>query len=104
MSYKSSLIYAWIIYVGIILLIFSSDYYIRASGVDFYYSGLNEIIWMIALIFDVCASGYFIIYSFRHIKNNYYKFLHLIVNAFLGFVFYVISSYLYVVGLGIDSV
>lgn len=104
MSYKSSLLCAWSIFVGIILITFSVDYYIRVSGDDFYYSGLNEYLWIIALLAAIFIGGYFMIYSMKDIKNNVYKVLHLIINIVFGIAFYIISSYLYVVGFGIDSV
>ena len=104
MNYKSSLICAWSLFIGIILIIFSVDYYIRISGEDFYYSGLNENYWAIALVVAIFAGGYFIIYSMKHIDTKIYKALHLIINITLGAAFYIISAYLYIVGLGIDSV
>lgn len=104
MNYKSSLVCAWSLYISIILVMFSLDYYIRASGDDFYYSGLSTYFWIAAIVLAISTSGYFILYSMKYINKNLYKFVHLVANIILGFMFYAISSYLYVVGFGIDSV
>jgi len=104
MNYKSSLIYAWSTYVSIILITFSVDYYVRVSGGDFYYSGLNEYFWIAAIVLAISTSGYFILYSMKYINKRVYKFFHLVTNIVLGFIFYAVFSYLYVVGFGIDSV
>ncbi|VAW67120.1 hypothetical protein MNBD_GAMMA10-386, partial [hydrothermal vent metagenome] len=98
------LTYAWAAYISIILITFSIDYYVRITGNDFYYSGLNEYFWVIAIVFSVLISGYFIIYSMKYINKNSYKIIHLLANAASGFMFYAISSYLYIVGFGIDSI
>lgn len=104
MNYKSSLIYAWVTYISIILILFFADYYVRASGEDFYYSGLNEYFWIAAIALAVLTGGYFIFHSMKYINNKFYKFIHLVTNIILGFIFYAVFSYLYIVGFGIDSV
>ena len=104
MSYKAGLIYAWIIYITNILITFSVDYYIRVSGDDFYHSGLNETVWITIIILAVLGSIYFIVNATKHINKNLYKIIYLLTNVFLGFIFYAIVSYLYIVNFGIDSV
>ncbi len=104
MNYRSSLIYAWSAYISIILITFSIDYYIRVSGKDFYYSGLSEYFWIAAIVLAVSTSGYFILYSMKYINKRVYKFIHLVTNIVLGFIFFAVFSYLYVVGFGVDSV
>ena len=104
MKFKSSLMYAWSDFVGIVLLIYVFDYLIRISGDDFYYSGMNEIVWLVALVIAIITGGYFLIVSINFIEKKIFKLLFLTLNIFSWFLFYAISSYLYVVGLGIDSV
>jgi len=104
MSYKSNLLYAWSTYISITLITFSVDYYIRITKGDFYYTGLNEYIWLAAIALAILIGGNFIICSMKYIDKMFYKIIYLITNALLGFIFYAISSYLYVVGFGIDSV
>jgi len=104
MKYKLSLVCAWCAYISIILITFSIDYYIRITGEDFYYSGLNEYFWIAAIVLAISTGGYFIIYSMKFINRKFYKIIHLVTNIVFGFVFYAVSSYLYVVGFGIDSV
>ena len=104
MSYKSNLLYAWSAYIFIILITFSVDYYIRIINGDFYYTGLNEYIWLTAIVLAALIGGYFIICSIKYIDKIFYKIIYLLANIAFGFIFYAISSYLYVVGFGIDSV
>jgi len=104
MNYRSSLIYAWSTFISIISITFSVDYYIRVSGEDFYYSGLNEYSLIAAIVLAISTSGYFILHSIKYINKKLYKFAHLATNIVLGFIFYAVFSYLYVVGFGIDSV
>jgi len=94
-SYKVSLIYAWCIYIFIILIIFSIDYYIRISGNDFYYDGLNEDLWLASIVLVILAAGCFIIYSLKFISKKLHKIIYLITNIILGFIFYATSVYLY---------
>jgi len=104
MSYKSNLLFAWSAYISIILITFLVDYYIRTIKDDFYYAGLNEYIWLTAIVLATLIGGYFIVCSMKYIDKIFYKIIYLFTNAALGFIFYAISSYLYVVGFGIDSV
>ncbi len=104
MSYKSNLLYAWSAYIFIILITFSVDYYIRIINGGFYYTGLNEYIWLTAIVLAALIGGCFIICSIKYIDKIFYKIIYLLANIALGFIFYAISSYLYVVGFGIDSV
>jgi hypothetical protein len=104
MNYKLSLVYAWCAYVLTILVTFSADYYIRISGDDFYYSGLNEYYWIAAIVLAVSIGGCFIIDSIKSINKGSHKIVYLVINITLGFIFYAVSSYVYVVGFGIDSV
>lgn len=104
MSYRSNLLYAWSAYISIIIITFSVDYYIRITKGDFYYTGLNEYIWLAAIALATLIGGYFITCSIKYIDKIFYKIIYLLTNMALGFMFYAISSYLYVVGFGIDSV
>ncbi len=104
MNYKSSLIYAWGTYTSIILITFTVDYYIRITGEDFYYSGLNEYFLIAAVVLAISMGGYFIFHAMKYINKKIYKLIHLTANIVFGFMFYAIFSYLYVVGFGIDSI
>jgi len=104
MSYKSNLLYAWSAFISIIIITFLVDYYNRLTKGDFYYTGLDEYIWLAAITLATLIGGYFIIISMKYIDKTFYKVIHLLTNMILGFMFYAISSYLYTIGFGIDSV
>lgn len=103
MSYKSSITYAWSIFLGILLIELGIDYFVRINSEDFRYSGLPEPIWFFIHIIAGGIAGYFIIYGLKYLENTLHKIIHILANFIIGFLVYIIITGLYILGLGIDS-
>ncbi|MCF6257805.1 MAG: hypothetical protein L3K25_16170 [Gammaproteobacteria bacterium] len=103
MNYKSSIIYAWGFFLGILFLELGVDYLLRISSDDFRYSGIPETIWFLVHIIAAIIAGYFITSGVKYLKNTYLKIIHLVVNFIIGSFLYIVITGLYILGLGIDS-
>ena len=103
MSYKSSIIYAWGAFLGILFLELGVDYFLRISSDDFRYSGIPEMAWFLIQIIAAIIAGYFIITGVKYLKNTQLKIIHLVANFVMGFLFYIVIVGLYILELGIDS-
>ena len=103
MTYKSSIVYAWSIFLGILFLELGIDYIIRIMSDNFRYSGIPEPLWFFIHLMAAGVSGYFIIYGLKFLDNIQHKIIHLLVNFIIGMFFYIAITGLYILGLGIDS-
>ena len=103
MTYKSSIVYAWAIYIGIIFIELLVDYLLRTANDDFYSGGVPESIWFLPQILAAVIGAYFIIYGVKYLKNIRHKIVHVVINGIVGVLFYTLIVYSYVLGLGIDS-
>lgn len=103
MNFKSSLIYAWLIYAGIILAELSVDYVIRKLNDNFYSNGIDETLWFLIQIIAAIIGGYFLLKGTRYLKTFRKKITYLGMNLIGGIIFYVLTVYSYILGLGIDS-
>jgi len=103
MTYKSSIAYAWGIFLGILFIELGIDYLIRIMSEDFRYSGIPEPTWFFIHIMAAGISGCFIIYGLKYLKRIQHKIIHLSANFIIGALFYIVITGLYILGLGIDS-
>jgi len=103
MTYKSSVIYAWSIFLGVLFIELGLDYLIRIMSDDFRYSGIPEFIWFFIHIIAAGISGYFIIYGLKFIEKIRYKIIHILINFIIGAFIYIAITGFYILGLGIDS-
>lgn len=103
MTYKSSVIYAWSIFLGILAVELAIDYSIRVLSNDFRYSGIPEPIWFFIHIVAAGISGFFIFQGLKYLDKIHYKGIHLLVNLVLGTLAYFLITGIYILGLGIDS-
>jgi len=103
MTYKSSIVFAWSLFLGILFIELGVDYLIRIMSGDFRYSGIPEHLWFLIHIIAAGVSGYFIIYGLKYLDKFQHKMIHILVNFVIGAIFYVIITGLYILGLGIDS-
>ena len=103
MTYKSSVIYAWSLFLGILAAELVIDYTMRLLSNNFRYSGIPEPIWFFIHIMAAGVSGVFIIRGLRYLDKVGYKVIHLLVNLVLGALIYILITGIYILGLGIDS-
>ncbi len=103
MTYKSSVTYAWSLFLGILAAELVIDYIIRSLSNDFRYSGIPEPIWFFIHIMAAGISGFFIFRGLRYLDKVRYKTIHLLVNLILGALIYILITGIYILGLGIDS-
>lgn len=103
MNYKISVIYAWAIFTGTLITEILVDYVIRKSSEHFYANGINETLWFFIQIIAAIIFGFFLIKAMRYLKTTPQKITHLAVNSMGGLIFYTLSVYGYILGLGIDS-
>lgn len=103
MTYKTSIVYAWSFFLGILLIELSIDYLIRIQSEDFRYSGIPEPIWFFVHIIAAGISGYFIINGLKYLGKIRYKIIHIFVNLIIGTFLYLVITGSYILGLGIDS-
>lgn len=103
MTYKTSIVYAWSIFLSILLIELLIDYFIRIQSNDFRYSGIPEPIWFFVHIAAAGISGYFIIIGLKYLNSTRYKITHIIVNLIIGSLLYLVTIGSYILGLGIDS-
>ncbi len=103
MNYKSSITYAWGVFLGILFLELGVDYLLRISSDDFRYSGIPEPIWFLIHIIAAITAGYFIITGVKYLKNTQLKIIHLVANFIIGAFLYIVITGLYILGLGISS-
>ena len=102
MNYKSSTIYAWGIFVGILLAELAIDYSLRITSNDFYHhsNGVPREIWFFPQIVAAIFGMYFIICGAKYLKNIKYKIIHVVVNLIIGAIVYTLIVFPYVVGSG----
>ena len=103
MNFKLSIIYAWLIYAGIIVTELLADYAIRKLSNDFYSGGIQEPLWFALQILAAIIGGYLIVYGTRYLKTIRHKATHIFINLIGAIAFYVLTVYSYILGLGIDS-
>jgi len=104
MNYKSSITYAWGIFLGILFLELGVDYLLRVSSDDdFRYSGIPEAVWFLIHIIAAIIAGSFIIAGMKYLKNVQLKIIHLVANFIIGLLLYIVITSFYILGLGIDS-
>ncbi len=103
MTYRSSIAYAWGIFLGILFIELGVDYLIRVTSEDFRYSGIPEPTWFLIHIIAAGISGYFIIYGLKYLKKIQHKIIHILANFIIGSLCYIVITGLYILGLGIDS-
>ena len=103
MTYKSSIAYAWSLFLGILFIELGIDYIIRIMSDDFRYSGIPEPILFFIHIMAAGISGYFIIRGLKFLERIHHKIIHLFANFVMGAFVYIVITGLYILGLGIDS-
>ena len=103
MTYKSTLLIAWLTFSGIIIGELLVDYIIRINSDDFYHSGIPEQLWFLIQLLAAGIGCYFIYKSAKLLKSRVGVFMHYAINISLGVLFYGITVLFYIVGLGIDS-
>ena len=103
MTYKSSIAFAWSIFLSILFIELGVDYLVRIMSRDFRYSGIPEPLWFFIHIIAAVVSGYFVIYGLKYLEKIQHKIIHVFVNFMIGALFYIVITGLYILGLGIDS-
>ena len=100
MSYLS---FAWICFVGVLLIEVIVDYLFRRMSDDFYQSGIDETIWFLIQIGAVGIAVYYLLKSTRKFESKGTKAGYFLLNIVAGIFFYILLIYSYILGLGIDS-
>jgi len=102
-TYRSNVFLAWGIFTSIIVIELAMDYLLRQMAGDFLTGGFSEFYWFAIQIIAALLGSYFIISGLFLLKTPWHKILHLSGHICLGGLFYIVTVYSYIIGLGIDS-
>ena len=100
---KNDYLASIVIWFGGLILLFAIDYIIRLASVNYYSLGMNETVWFLLQIVIGIGSLGLLVKAVKQMPTHKAVLLSG-VTIVVGLIVYLVLTWLYVVGTGIDSV